>query len=157
MTTNDYWQHTILLQCSLHGVRNEFLQLCVELCRCYAPFERQLYYQEDLDIGQQQYLTAVPRRRQQEEVEEGCGEDARRKRQQEGGAVNQGSRDEVCLKGLRVCVLACSLERSLPRLPEVEKGQYSVLLLRPLKITHFNGIKNYTNCFRSILQPRVTV
>ena len=78
-------------------MRNEFLQLCVELCRCYAPFERQLYYQEDPDIGQQQYLSAVPRRRQQEEVEEGCGEDARRKRQQEGGAVNQRSQDEVCL------------------------------------------------------------
>lgn len=102
MTTNNYWQHTILLQCSLHGVRNEFLQLCVELCRCYAPLERQLYYQEDPDIGQQQYLSAVPRRRQQEEVEEGCGEDARRKRQQ-GGAVDQGSRDEVCLKCFAMC------------------------------------------------------
>ena len=46
MTRNNYWQQTMLLQCSLPEVRSEFLQLCVELCRCYAPHERHLYYEE---------------------------------------------------------------------------------------------------------------
>lgn len=75
MTTNNYWQHTMLLQCSLQGVRSEFLQLCVELCRSFAPTERHLYYEEDPAIGEHVYLAAVRQRerRTRDEADEEPG------------------------------------------------------------------------------------
>ena len=82
MTTNNYWQHTMLLQCSLSAVRNEFLQLCLDLVRFYAPHERHIYYEEDPAIGEHLYLAATRQqqerqrerrrqRRQREEAERG--------------------------------------------------------------------------------------
>lgn len=78
MTTNNYWQQTMLLQCNLQGVRHEFLSLCVELCRCYAPRERGLYYDEDAAIGEHLYLAAVRRKERREQE---------RRREQRAGAA----------------------------------------------------------------------
>ena len=51
--------------------------LCKELFRCYAPLERQLYYQEDPFNSQHRYLAAVQHRRRQQK---GNGKDMRRRR-----------------------------------------------------------------------------
>lgn len=74
MTANNYWQHTLLLRCSLQGVRFEFLNLCVDLVRSYAPYERHKYYEEDPSIGANLYLAAVRQQRQQRKGERGRGE-----------------------------------------------------------------------------------
>lgn len=73
MTANNYWQHTMLLRCSLQGVRFEFLHLCLELVRSYAPYERHQYYEEDPAIGANLYLAAVRQQQQQRKGERGRG------------------------------------------------------------------------------------
>ena len=83
---NNYWQQTMLLQCTLQGVRYEFLQLCVDLCRCYAPTERHLYYEEDPAIGDHLYL-AANRQRERREREKEMGMRA--------GAAGRTAGDEV--------------------------------------------------------------
>lgn len=103
MTTNNYWQHTMLLQCNLQGVRYEFLQLCVELVRCYAPVERHLYYMEHPDIGEHEYLAAVRQREKRERHQQGL--------RPEGGTARRAPvNDEVCQigHGHPAMTLACN-------------------------------------------------
>lgn len=83
MTTTGYWQHTMLLQCSLQVVRYEFLHLCLDLVRFYAPFERHIYYEEDPAIGEHFYLAAVKQQRRERE------EAQLKRRRTEGSAEHQ--------------------------------------------------------------------
>lgn len=83
MTMTGYWQHTMLLQCSLQVVRYEFLHLCLDLVRSYAPFERRIYYEEDPAIGEHFYLAAVKQQRRERE------EAQRKRRRTEGRAEHQ--------------------------------------------------------------------
>ena len=67
--------------------------LCKELFRCYAPLERQLYYQEDPFNSQHRYLAAVQHRRRQQQ-EKGNGEDVRRQEERAAAPVTRA--DVVC-------------------------------------------------------------
>ncbi|CAM9266723.1 unnamed protein product [Scytosiphon promiscuus] len=92
MTTNNYWQYTMLLQCSLQVVRFEFSHLCLDLIRFYAPLERHLYYEQDPAIGEHFYLSAVKqqqqrRRRQREKAD--AGERGRRRRAEGAGGEEE--------------------------------------------------------------------
>lgn len=91
MTANDHWQRTLLLQCSLPTVRQEFVILCVELCRCYARNERPIYHVEDDRIGENLYLAAFRQQQEKREREEMEGQRCER----ELAGRRASARDEV--------------------------------------------------------------